>query len=67
MPQTKRHSRRLRKIKRTRRAKRYQRGGKLGSIPNSAIVSVRQDDFSAPMLVTVDTAEDMFEAREEGY
>jgi hypothetical protein len=57
----------MRKIKRTIRNKRYQRGGRLGSIPNSAIVSVRQDDFSAPMLVDVDRAVDMFEAREEGY
>jgi hypothetical protein len=30
-------------------------------------MSVRQDEYSAPMLVDMDTAEDMFEGRTSGY
>ncbi len=61
----KRSTKRTKKTVRTRRVK--HRGGHLGSIPRSAIVSVRQDDYSAPMLVDTETAENMFDGRNSGF
>ena len=55
-----------RSMRRSHRQRRH-RGGHLGSIPRSAIVSVRQDDYSAPMLVDTETAENMFDGRTSGY
>jgi hypothetical protein len=63
---TKKTQRRVRRSHRQRRQRR-QRGGNLGVIPRSAIVSVRQDEYSAPMLVDMETAEDMFDGRNSGY
>lgn len=39
------------------------RGGSLGRIPASAIVSIQQDPYSARLFVDAETAEDVFEAR----
>jgi hypothetical protein len=56
-----------RKTRRTARNKtrrnRNKRGGSLGRIPQSAIVSIQQDPYSARMLVDAETAEDIFDAR----
>jgi hypothetical protein len=52
-----------RKTRRTARSNRNKRGGSLGRIPQSATVSIQQDPYSARMLVDVETAEDVFDAR----
>ncbi len=49
--------------RRTARSNRNKRGGSLGRIPQSATVSIQQDPYSARMLVDVETAEDVFDAR----
>lgn len=43
----------------------HKRGGdRLGSIPGSAIVTIQPDAYSAPIMTDVDTAENIYEARE---
>ncbi len=65
-----RHRKTLRRRKATRKKKRrstrfHKRGGsRLGSIPGSAIVTIQPDAYSAPVMTDVDTAEDIYEARE---
>ena len=64
-----RHRKTLRGRKATRKHRRstrfHKRGGsRLGSIPGSAIVTIQPDAYSAPIMTDVDTAEDIYEARE---
>jgi hypothetical protein len=54
-----------RNIKRRRRTAKKRRGGALGRIPPAAIVSVQQDPYSARMLVDAETAEDIFDHRDQ--
>ncbi len=58
-----RRTARLKTRHRTARSNRNKRGGSLGRIPQSATVSIQQDPYSARMLVDVETAEDVFDAR----
>ena len=55
-----------RKTSRNHRSTRFQKrgGNRLGSIPGSAIVTIQPDAYSAPIMTDVDTAENIFEARE---
>jgi hypothetical protein len=54
----------MRRRRQTRKYRGRHRGGALGRIPPTAIVSMQQDPYSARMLVDAETAEAIFDTRD---